>query len=353
METNSTIEIREGEALDWLALEACLIKNIDNLVGPMTVRQYPSGNSNLTYELNFSGRKLVLRRPPFGTRPKSGHSMIREYQVMAALQKSEISVPKTFYYTDDESIVGAEFYVMEKVEGTVIHKTFPDAWSFTPEDKRALCFKVFDQLIALHNVDYKAVGLASFGRPEGYIERQIGGWNARFNKAHTPDVEDYKDIQQWLVENMPSTESKHCIVHGDFRLDNVIIGDDSEVKAVLDWEISALGDPLMDLGNTLAYWVQEDDPAYMHGMIMQPSRDEGMPTRDEILEYYKEKTGTSVENFDFYLVYGYWRNLVIVQQIYYRYYHKQTSDQRFAAFIHLVNAMGKQCRALISSSSVN
>ncbi|WP_298634723.1 phosphotransferase family protein [uncultured Umboniibacter sp.] len=348
MSNNTTVDIKAGEELNWDDLEACLRTNISGLEGEMSVRQFPGGNSNLTYEVKFGSRSLVLRRPPFGTRPKSGHSMHREYFVMSALKDSSIHVPQTLFYTDDESVIGAEFYVMERVEGTLIRNQFPSEWSLSNDEKRALVFRVFDELIALHNTDIEAVGLTEFGKPEGYIERQIGGWNKRFNKAKTDDVDDFLDVQAWLESNRPSKEIGACIVHGDFRLDNVIIDSDTrEVGAVLDWEISALGDPLMDLGNTLAYWIQADDPDYMKGLITQPSMDEGMPTRDEILAYYSSKTGIDTTNFKFYLVYGYWRNLVILQQIYYRYYHGQTQDQRFAMFKAAVNAMGNHCRKLV------
>ena len=306
MKSNPTVAIKEGEQLNWDVLEACLKKNIDGLEGAMNVRQFPAGNSNLTYELSFADRALVMRRPPFGTRPKSGHSMHREYVVMKALQDSRIHVPKTLFYTDDEAIIGSEFYVMERVEGTLIQQRFPEDWHLTPAEKRKLCFEVFDELIALHKTDYVKVGLSDFGRPEGYIERQIGGWNKRFNTAKTEDVDDFLDVQAWLEDNRPATEVSACIVHGDFRLDNVIIDSKTRgVSAVLDWEISALGDPLMDLGNTLAYWIQADDPDYMKGLITQPSMDEGMPTRAEILSYYSSQTGINTDNFNFYLVYGY------------------------------------------------
>jgi aminoglycoside phosphotransferase (APT) family kinase protein len=354
-ETNPTIDVREGEQLDLEAIDRCLKENIDGLQGTPAITQFPSGASNLTYSLKYDNRELVLRRPPFGTIAKSAHSMFREYRIMNALKPAYPAVPKTLYYTDKEhSVIDAEFYVMDRVDGYLISNAIPEDWNFSAEDTRKLCLSIFDKLIELHQVDYKAVGLEDFGRPQGYIKRQVEGWSGRFEKALTDDVEPYEDVRQWLVDKMPAKEVAHAILHGDFRIDNVILSPDNpmDVVAVLDWEISALGDPLMDLGNTLAYWVQADDSPELRALIAQPSDVPGMLTRRELLDYYAEKTGTDVSGFDFYSVYGYFRNAVIIQQIYYRFYHGQTKDQRFVSFGHAVKILLDHCRSLIAASSL-
>lgn len=354
-DTNPTIAVRDGEQLDVEVVDRCLKANIDNLQGTPLITQFPSGASNLTYSLKYENRELVLRRPPTGTIAKSAHSMFREYRIMNSLKPVYPAVPQTLYYSDhDSSPIGAEFYVMDKVEGYLINKAIPPVWNFSTEDTRQLCLSIFDKLIELHQVDYKSIGLEDFGRPEGYIKRQVEGWSGRFEKALTEDVEPYLDVRQWLLEKMPERESGHSILHGDFRIDNVILSPDNpmEVVAVLDWEISALGDPLMDLGNTLAYWMQEDDTPELRALIGQPSDAPGMLTRRELLDYYAEKTGADVSQFDFYSVYGYFRNAVIIQQIYYRYYHGQTTDSRFADFAHAVKILCDHCRSLISHSSL-
>jgi aminoglycoside phosphotransferase (APT) family kinase protein len=280
--------------------------------------------------------------------------MHREYRIMAALKPVYPAVPEALYYTDDESVIGAEFYVMERVEGHVVSGDIPAQWQFTEADTRKLCLSIFDKLIELHQVDYKAVGLQDFGRPEGYIKRQVEGWNKRYENVITEDVEAYEDVRQWLVDKMPARESSHAILHGDFRIDNVILAPDDPFKvvAVLDWEISALGDPLMDLGNTLAYWVQADDSEGMRSLALQPSSAPGMLSRAELLDYYAERTGANLDGFDFYAVYGYFRNAVILQQIYYRYFHGQTRDPRFATFGLAVTILGDHCRQLIAASSL-
>lgn len=353
-ELNPTISVREGEELDLHAVDLCLKEQLGGLSGQPTLKQFPSGNSNLTYSIAYPDRELVLRRPPFGTKPKGAHSMHREYRIMEALKPVYPAVPEALYYTGDESVIGAEFYVMERVTGHVISSEIPPQWQFGEADTRKLCLAIFDKLIELHQVDFKAIGLEDFGRPEGYIKRQIEGWNKRYENVITDDVEAYEDVRQWLVDKMPAEESRHAILHGDFRIDNVILSPDNpfDVVAVLDWEISALGDPLMDLANTLAYWVQADDSEAMRSMVLQPSTAPGMLTRAELLDYYAEKTGANLDGFDFYAVYGYFRNAVILQQIYYRYFHGQTQDARFATFGFAVKTLCDHCRQLIAASSL-
>lgn len=355
VETNPTIAVREGEQLDLKVVDRLLKDKIPGLQGTPIITQFPSGASNLTYSIKYENRALVLRRPPSGTIAKSAHNMAREYRIMNALKPVYAAVPETLYYCDQSSSpIGAEFYVMGKVEGFLINKDIPADWNFSAADTRQLCLAIFDKLIELHQVDYKAIGLEDFGRPQGYIRRQVEGWNGRFEKALTDDVERYDDVRAWLLAKIPAVENAPAILHGDFRIDNVILSPENpmDVVAVLDWEISALGDPLMDLGNTLAYWVQKDDPPELRALIAQPSDAPGMLTRDELLDYYAAKTGTDVSEFDFYSVYGYFRNAVIIQQIYYRYYHGQTQDQRFASFGAAVTILCDHCRALIARSSL-
>ncbi|MGJ8563283.1 MAG: phosphotransferase family protein [Alphaproteobacteria bacterium] len=351
---NPTIDVRKGEELDVQAIDAALKSAVPGLSGMPDVKQYASGASNLTYALDYPDRRMVLRRPPFGTIPKSGHDMHREYRIMTALKPVFSAVPQTLYYTDDQDIIGAEFYVMDRSEGPLIHTKIPTDWNWGAKEGRALCEEFFAKLVDLHQVDYKAIGLEDFGRPEGYVARQIGGWNRRFEKAWTDDVEKFEDVRKWLEDNKPAQEVGAAILHGDYRIDNCILqaGDPTKINAVLDWEISALGDPLMDLGNTLAYWIEADDPAEMQMMVRQPSAAAGMMNRQEILNFYAERTGADVSNFQFYYVYGIWRLAVIIQQIYYRYYHGQTEDPRFKPYGQMVNALGNLSRQKISTGKL-
>lgn len=346
---NPTSDVRAGEELDWQRLDSHLKSVLTHLEGEPQISQFTGGASNLTYRLRYASDDLVVRRPPFGTKAKSAHSMSREYTIMTRLRPVYPSVPETLYYTDDESIVGSEFYVMRKVPGQVIKMSLPSSWNFTPQDTRRFCNSFWNKLIELHGVDYEAAGLADFGKPAGYVERQIRGWNGRYERAMTPDVDDFAGVRTWLERHMPPESGRYAILHGDFRIDNLILDSDDpfEILAVLDWEICALGDPLMDLGNALAYWIQADDPDFLKGFLQQPSTAPGMLTRREILDLYRERTGTDIGDFTFYLVYGYWRNAVIMQQIYYRYFHGQTQDRRFAPFGVAVQQLGEHCTGLI------
>jgi aminoglycoside phosphotransferase (APT) family kinase protein len=348
--TNTTIPIRKGEDLDWQTLDNHLKSVIPGLKGDPDISQFPGGKSNLTYRLKYANNDLVIRRPPFGTRAKTAHSMIREYRIMTALKPVYPSVADTLYYTDDESIIGSEFYVMRRVDGLLIGKHIPQEWAFAAEDTRRLCTRFWEKLIELHQVDYVAAGLADFGKPEGYIERQILGWNRRFEKVITPDVDHFTDVRDWLVANMPVDNTRHSILHGDFRIDNVILDkhDPCNILAVLDWEICALGDPLMDLGSSLAYWIQDDDPEELKQLLIQPSNAPGMLSRREILELYQDRTRLDTSDFTFYMVYGYWRLAVILQQIYFRYFHGQTQDERFRTFGVATQKLGEHCQKLIA-----
>ena len=315
-EDNPTTPIRTGEELDWAALDRHLKKFIPNLCGNPLVSQFTGGNSNLTYRLEYDNDDLVVRRPPFGTRAKSAHSMIREYRIMSQLKAVFPSVPETLHYSDDESVIGSEFYVMRKVDGQLIKETLPPAWNFTARDSRRFCTLFWEKLIELHKVDYTAAGLGDFGKPVGYAERQIAGWNRRFERVITPDVDHFSSVRQWLEGRIPPASGRHSILHGDYRIDNVILAQDDshDILAVLDWEICALGDPLMDLGSALAYWMQADDPVELRSLLMQPSDAPGMLTRQEILDLYRDRTGLDTSDFAFYQVYGYWRVAVILQQ---------------------------------------
>jgi aminoglycoside phosphotransferase (APT) family kinase protein len=324
------IDVRPGEALDVTRLGPYL-EEVLGLQGEVEVLQYPSGYSNLTYLLRIGDTDVVLRRPPFGSKPKSGHDMKREHDVLAALHSSFSYCPKPLAYCDDETVIGAPFYVMERVEGVIVRRDFPAELSLSPEDIGALFDRVVDVHVELHSVDYRKVGLGNFGKPEGYAERQVAGWSDRYRKARTPDVPDCENIMAWLEEIQPPDSGLGCIIHNDFRLDNLVLdpNDPQRIIGVLDWEMATLGDPLMDLGASLAYWVEQGDPPPFQAMRMMPTNADGAPTRAEVVARYAAKSGLEVDDFSFYYCYGLFRLAGIVQQIYFRSYHGQTEDPRF------------------------
>jgi len=340
--------VRPGETLDVARLSPYLWDTL-NLEGELEVLQYPSGFSNLTYMLRVGDVEVVLRRPPFGSKPKSGHDMKREHDVLAALHGSFPYCPKPLIFSDDEAIIGSSFYVMERIEGIIVRRDFPPELSLSPADVGTLFEHLVDVHVELHSVDFRAVGLEGFGNAEGYVERQVSGWSDRYRRARTPDVPDCEGIMAWLERNRPSDSGAGCIVHNDFRLDNVVLdpADPMRIVGVLDWEMATLGDPLMDLGASLAYWVEQGDPAGFQAMRMMPTNADGAPTRAEIVARYAAKSGLEIGDFSFYYCYGLFRLAVIVQQIYYRSYHGQTEDPRFRDLNIWVGALADAAGRLI------
>ena len=355
MSGNPTVDVRESVALDVGVIDAELKKHIDGLEGTPDIKLYPSGASNLTYAIDYPGRRLVLRRPPFGYIPKGGHNMWREYRIMRDLKPVFGAVPDVLLYQDDEeSVLGKEFYVMDRVDGHIVHLEIPEDWGWDAARTRELCENFFGKLCDLHTVDYKAAGLEDFGKPDGYVERQITGWNRRWEKAWTDNVEMFEDVQQWLVDNMPADSGTASILHGDYRIDNCILdpADPTRINAVLDWEICAIGDPLMDLGNTLTYWIEADDPQMMKMTVRQPSMAPGMMTRREILDFYSDRTGIDVTGFNYYYVQGIWRLAVVIQQLYKRFHDGATDDPRFANYHHMTTTLGQLARDKIRTGEI-
>jgi aminoglycoside phosphotransferase (APT) family kinase protein len=345
---------RPGEELALDRLAPYLKAAVPGLDGELEALQFPAGHSNLTYLLRIGDRELVMRRPPFGKKPKSGHDMKREYTVLSALHGSYPYAPKPLAYCEDEEVLGCPFYVMERLHGIIVRRLFPPGVLQSPADAREVFENLIDVLVELHTLDYRAIGLGDFGRPEGYVERQVTGWCARYQRVRTPDVPDFEHVMSWLVEKMPARSARSSIIHNDYRLDNVVLDPEQPTRiiGVLDWEMATIGDPLMDLGETLAYWMQRDDPPELQGMRMCPTHVKGALTRDEVVERYARGTGIGVDLLDFYYCFGLFRNAVISQQIYYRYFRGQSHDLRFGMFGHSVAALERVCRDIIDRSDL-
>ena len=344
--------IRSGEELDIAALQQYLYKRLPDLTGELSVQQFPGGASNLTYLLTLGEQEMILRRPPFGVKAASAHDMGREYRVMSALE-GHYPVPKMIDFCEDHSVIGCDFYIMERLKGLIPRKDLPKGLELTEAEGKQLCKNVLQKLVDLHNIDYNAAGLTALGKGNGYVKRQIEGWSSRFRKAKTDNVPDFENIMAWLNDKQPE-DVKTCLIHNDFRFDNVALNPDNplEVIGVLDWEMCTLGDPLMDLGNSLAYWVEANDEQQFQIFRRQPTNAPGMLTRQEVVDWYCEKAGLTLKSFDFYEVYGLFRLAVIMQQIYYRYYHGQTQDKRFAMFNMAIAYMEQRCTKLIEQSNL-
>ena len=351
---DQSTRIRDGEELDAAIIDSYLKAHIPGLSGEPQISQFPGGASNLTYLLEYPQQEFVLRRPPFGHKAKSAHDMGREYRILNQLNAGFPYCPKAYVHCTDESVIGSEFYVMERVNGIILRADLPAELNFSPEQTTQLCKSFIDKLVELHNVDYQACGLGDLGKPEGYVARQISGWSDRYEKALTPDAPLWTEVKAWLNEKMPADHPKSAIVHNDYRFDNVILDprDPQRIIGVLDWELTTLGDPLMDLGNTLAYWIEAGDPAPVQLMRRQPSNAPGMLTRQQFADYYAERAGIEIKSIDFYYTYGLFRLAGIVQQIYYRFFHGQTQDKRFAQFVQMNKLLEQMSLNVIGKSAL-
>ncbi len=346
--------VREGEDLNAKTVETYLKDSIPGLEGDLQIRQFPGGYSNLTYLLHFGDRELVLRRPPFGTKAKSAHDMGREYRVLSKLHQAFPYCPKPLLYTEDVSITSEPFYVMERIQGIILRREIPEGLSLSGDTLRRLGANFIRVLAELHAVDYESIGLGELGRPKGYVQRQVEGWIKRYRNARTPDAPDCERVMEWVMEHMPPDSAKSGIIHNDYRFDNVIIDPKSpeRIIGVLDWEMATLGDPLMDFGNSVAYWVEPGDPEDWHTMRLMPVEISGVLSRKDIVSLYERESGRSLDNMDFYHCFGLFRFAVIFQQIYYRYYHGETKDERFKTLIKNVHVLDDIARWVIDRSNL-
>jgi aminoglycoside phosphotransferase (APT) family kinase protein len=340
--------LRTEDRFDIDAVDAWLKANVDGLEGRPTVEQFSKGASNLTYRLRYTDRDLILRRPPPGTKARSAHNMVREYQVQQALRPAFPYVPKMLALCKDESVIGSDFYVMEPIEGIILRADLPPGMRLEKDQARRLCISAIDRLVDLHQVDIDATGLVRMAKGGGYNQRQIEGWSERFRRARTWNVLSGKNVMRWLAERVPD-EVAIRVIHGDYRFDNLVLdpSDPIEIIGVLDWELATLGDPLMDLGNSMAYWVEAGDDRYFRGFRRQPTHLPGMMARAQVVEYYCDRMGLKADSWAFYEVYGLFRLAVIAQQIYYRYHNKQTRNPNFQHFWLAVNYLLWRCRKVI------
>ncbi|MBL4687422.1 MAG: phosphotransferase family protein [Nannocystaceae bacterium] len=334
--------VRDGEQLDLAKLQPWLDAALPDIAGAITVQQFPSGFSNLTYLIAKGDTELVLRRPPFAVQVKSGHDMAREHKVLSGLAGVYPPAPKPLAYCDDVSVLGAPFYVMERRQGIILRRRMPPELKVSPATMRAMCLSLVDNLADLHAVDIKAAGLEDLGKPEGYARRQVEGWIGRYQKSKTSDVPNMDRIAAWLTERIPEGGDT-TLVHNDYKFDNVMLdpADPTRITAVLDWEMCTRGDPLMDLGTTLGYWVEATDDPRWKFVAFAPTFGAGALTRQEMAERYADKTGRDIGNMLFYYCFALQKIATIVQQIYYRYEKGHTSDPRFSQLDQLVAVLAE------------
>jgi len=321
-------KVRNGEELDLVKLKKYLLKINFDL---NDVNQFPSGYSNLTYLLTSGSKEYILRKPPFGAESlKGGHDMLREFTVLKNLKSQFDLVPKVYHFCDDKSIIGSTFYLMERVKGNIIRPNLSEENSPGKKIIREISKQMINTLSTLHNVDIKAANLTDLGKINGYNQRQVDGWIKRYYHSKTSTIDNMEFVAKWLKNNIPM-ESKASIIHNDFKYDNIVLDKEnfSRINAILDWEMATIGDPLMDLGTSLGYWVDNDDLPELKLFQLSATTLQGNPTREEFLHEYMLKSNTKIDNPIFYYVFGLFKIAVIAQQIFFRYKKGYTKDKRF------------------------
>jgi aminoglycoside phosphotransferase (APT) family kinase protein len=337
---DQTTPVRPGEELDLAKLEPFLRCHFPDQAGPLVVRQYPSGHSNLTYSVQLGSRELVLRRPPFGSKVKTAHDMGREFRVLSKLHDHYQPAPRVLLFYEDASVLGAPFYLMEPIHGIILRSDVPPSLDFPPETARRVCESFLDNLALLHGLNYNAIGLGDLGKPQGYLERQVRGWIERYHGSKTHDFPEVETVSQWIQQHVPAS-NEAALIHNDYKYDNVVLdpNDLTRIIGVLDWEMCTIGDPLTDLGSALAYWVDASDPPEILETRWGPTTCPGSLTRAQLVQRYARQTGRDVSNMAFYLAFARFKIAVIVQQIYYRYHQGLTHDERFATMPHRIKLL--------------
>lgn len=353
METDAR-DVRPGEQLDWPRLVAwlrerlpsCHIPGLDASVEP-DVAQFPGGHSNLTYLVRFGDTDIVVRRPPFGPVPPTAHDMAREFRWLSAMHAVFPLAPQPYLLCEDTGVIGCVFYAMERRRGVVVRTEEPPSLA-NPAARRRLSEAMIDTLAELHAIDVAANDLSGLGKPAGFVERQVRGWSERWHRSQTTPLPEMDALANWLREHLPADPTP-AIVHGDFKLDNVMLdpGDVGRIVAVFDWEMSALGDPLVDVGIVLAYWSPTAPPSQRDALTTVIDRP-GYFTKQEIVERYAARSRRDLSGIRFYEIFAVFKIAVVIQQIYYRYVQGQTTDARFASFGARVEFLAQHAASLAS-----
>ncbi|MGH2923646.1 MAG: phosphotransferase family protein [Solirubrobacterales bacterium] len=337
-EANEAATADAPEGIDRDGVEAWFGANVPAASSPLAFERISGGRSNLTFAVtDAGGNRWALRRPPLGKRLGSAHDMGREHRVISALQETPVPVPPVAGLCEDESVNGAPFYVMEFVDGPIL-RAAEDADAFAADERGAIGERVVDTLVAIHEVAPDAVGLGELGRKQAYVERQLKRWHGQWEKSKTRELDLVDDVHRRLAARIPE-QGPATIVHGDYRLDNMILSPQGEVAAVVDWELCTLGDPLADVGLLLVYWSQPGDefmPLFAPATIA-----EGFPRRDEVKARYAERSGRDLSQIDFFVALGYWKLAIILEGVYARYAGGQygKTDEGFEEFARIVERL--------------
>ncbi|SDH89159.1 phosphotransferase family protein [Alteribacillus bidgolensis] len=338
-----TIPVRKGEEIELRRLENYLRQEMDPFPDEeLHIEQFPSGHSNLTYVITAGRWEAVLRRPPFGPVAPKAHNMKRESVILRTLHPHFPLAPKPYLYCEDKSVIGSEFFLMERRKGAVIDTEFPKGIAPTPDNCRSISKAMVEALARLHKLDYKKTELVHMTKPDGFLERQVHGWIKRYDKAKTAEIAEVEELRKWLSQHIPASPQP-AVIHYDYKCNNAMFNPENlqEMRGLFDWEMTTVGDPLADLGIALSYWIEEEDPESLKQGFGKPpvTVKDGFYSRQEFAEEYAKLTGRNIDNLSFYLTFAYFKLAVIVQQIYYRYKKGQTNDERFAQLGIRVSAL--------------
>ena len=335
---NEPSQVIEGHGVHRARLQEYL-QSITGLTGTLEVQEFGGGYSNFTYLLRLGARELVMRRGPKGVVIKGAHDMSREYKALVGLAPMWAKSPRPVAYCDDLGVIGAPFYLMERVDGVVLRR---DSAGLQPEVMKRLGESLVDTLVEYHAIDFQKAGLGGLGRPEGFLERQVAGWVDRYEKAKTDEIADIDQMGRWLAANIP-TALAPTMLHNDFKYDNVLVDRGlQQVVCVLDWEMATLGDPLVDLGTMLALWQQADDPPGLEAARFGPTQLPGNLTRVQVAQRYAAKTGRPLDALPWYYVLGLFRMLISLQQLYQRFVLGKTTQRRYLMMPTAVRGMAAQ-----------
>jgi len=349
---DKAVAAREGEVPDINNLKNYLSSLLPEFDGELTIEQFPGGYSNLTFLLKAAGKEYVLRKPPYGANIKSAHDMGREFKVLTALKPVYMPIPAPLIFCEDEMIIGSPFYIMERVSGIILRNRIPKGMELTPVIMKSISASAVDNLATLHSIDLESTGLINMGKPIGYIKRQVEGWIKRYVASETDTIEEMNKTAEWMQENMPQ-DGTPAFIHNDYKYDNLVLDPEnlSHIIAVLDWEMSTVGDPFMDLGTSLAYWGEANDSD-----ALKPFNLTWLPgnlTRQEVVQRYAATKKITIPDMLFYYVSGSYKIAVIVQQIYARYKKGFTQDERFAGLIHVVKACAANAQKAITFKRIS
>lgn len=346
---NSTIPPRPDAQLDMAQLNAYLHEAAPEIGAVLEIGQFPGGYSNLSYGLQTESGEYVLRRPPQGAAIRSAHDMGREFRVLSLLRPHYAKVPRPILFCENEEVLGAPFYLMERIKGVVLRPGNAPQMNLAPEMLRRICENLVDNLADLHALDLRTTGLDALGRPEGYVARQVEGWVKRYRVAETDSIAAMNALADCLPAHLPP-EQAPAFLHNDYKHDNILLNpnDLTEIMGVLDWEMSTVGDPLMDLGATLAYWIEAEDAplARAYNLTWLP----GNLTRREVVARYAERTRRDVSHIAFYHAFGLFKNAVIAQQIYARWKQGHSQDARFGRLLPMIVYLAEQAERAVAGT---